>query len=146
MKQHAIYALALLPLLNGCTAKPEIIVVSAVKAQNSIAPKAPSAESVKIQDAKAAQNTQHNLWVEKCLREMQSIKVGMTRRDLGKFFTTEGGVSSASWRQYVHRECPYFKVAVEFAPSRDQDGRAREKPTNRITKISRPFLQWSISD
>jgi len=33
-------------------------------------------------------------WVANSLREMETIKVGMTRADLLKVFTTEGGLST----------------------------------------------------
>jgi hypothetical protein len=85
-------------------------------------------------------------WVAKCLREMESIKVGMSRKDLSKVFSTEGGVSSPCSRHYVHRECPYFKVNIEFATSRGADGRRVARPNDKITKVSRPYVQWSILD
>jgi hypothetical protein len=45
---------------------------------------------------------------------METIKTGMTRSTLLTVFTTEGGLSTVSHRTYVSRECPYFKVDVEF--------------------------------
>jgi hypothetical protein len=45
---------------------------------------------------------------------MKSIKPGMTRADLQKVFTTEGGISMRVQRTYVYRNCPYCKVDVEF--------------------------------
>jgi hypothetical protein len=41
--------------------------------------------------------------IEKAIHESQKIKVGMTRADLLKVFTTEGGISSRKWRRYVYR-------------------------------------------
>jgi hypothetical protein len=83
---------------------------------------------------------------------MQKIKVGMTRADLLKVFTTEGGLSSGLNRTYVYRECPYIKVDVEFEPvgrpARDTDGRVTLVEANEdvIKKISKPYLEWSVSD
>ena len=85
-------------------------------------------------------------WVAKCLREMQSVKVGMTRKDLAKVLTTEGGLYSPGWGHYVHPECPYFKVDVEFAFTRDKSGYGVWKPTDKITKVSKPYLEWEIGD
>src|SRR5262245_11285252 len=66
-------------------------------------------------------------WVANSLKEIQTIKVGMTRTDLLKVFTTEGGLSTGLTRTYVYRECPYIKVDVEFEPvgrpARDKNGR-----------------------
>jgi hypothetical protein len=76
------------------------------------------------------------------LKECESIKPGMTRADLLKVFTTEGGLSTQIWRTYVHSRCPYIKVDVEFAPTESK----QERPTDTITKISKPYLGWSIAD
>src|SRR5262245_26101560 len=66
-------------------------------------------------------------WVGEALKRMQTIRVGMTRRELLVVFTTEGGLSTPLRRRFVSRDCPYFKVDVQFdavgRPSRDQEGR-----------------------
>jgi hypothetical protein len=83
---------------------------------------------------------------------MQSVKVGRTRADLLKVFTTEGGLSTGLRRTYAYRECPYFKVDVEFEPvgrpARDAEGRVtlEESDADVIKSISRPYLDWSIAD
>jgi hypothetical protein len=83
---------------------------------------------------------------------METIKPGMTREELLKVFTTEGGLSTALNRRFVSRDCPYFKVDVEFKaigrPDRDGDGRVtlEENSLDIIVKISRPYLQFSIAD
>src|SRR5579883_2073817 len=63
----------------------------------------------------------HTEWVAKSLKEMQTIKVGMTRGDLLKVFSEEGGISTRTQRQYAYRECPYIKVRVEFKIIGDAD-------------------------
>jgi len=76
----------------------------------------------------------------------------MTREELMKVFRTEGGLSTGLHRTFVSRECPYFKVDVEFRavgrPDRDSDGRVtlEEDARDIIVKISRPYLQFSIVD
>jgi hypothetical protein len=83
---------------------------------------------------------------------MQTIRPGMTRRQLLVFFTTEGGLSTGLQRTFVSRDCPYFKVDVEFEaagrPSRDGEGRVTiiEGDEDRIVKVSRPYLQFSVID
>ena len=92
------------------------------------------------------------LWVESALRRMQTIKPGMTRKELLDVFTTEGGISTPLHRTFVSKDCPYFKVDVEFEavgrPGRDQSGRLLmvEGQQDRIVKISRPFLENSVVD
>ena len=76
------------------------------------------------------------MWVAQALTRMLTIKPGMTRDDLLKVFTTEGGLSTPFEQTYVSRDCPYFKVDVEF----------REFRPDIILKISRPYLAFSIAD
>ena len=83
-------------------------------------------------------------WVSDVLKSIETIKIGMTRQELRKVFTTEGGISFVRQRRYIHRECAYIKVDVEFAPT--HEGQREELPTDRIARISRPFLEWSITD
>lgn len=91
-------------------------------------------------------------WIANSLKKMQEVKVGMTRADLLKVFTTEGGLSTDLNRTYVYRECPYIKVDVEFEPmgrpARDAKGRVTliEANVDVIKKISKPYLEWSILD
>lgn len=95
----------------------------------------------------------HNAWVKNALEKIESIKPGMTREDLLKVFTTEGGgLSTGLRRTFVSRDCPYFKVDVTFEavgrPSHDEDGRVTLAEDSRdiIAKVSRPYLQFSIVD
>lgn len=84
-------------------------------------------------------------WILANLPELQSIKVGMTRGQLLKVFREEGGISTRTWRSYVYRKCGYVKVDVEFAPVRDKDS-PESSPDDRITKISKPYLELMIMD
>ncbi|HZS47761.1 MAG TPA: hypothetical protein VFC63_22015 [Blastocatellia bacterium] len=94
-------------------------------------------------------NTQ---WIASSLKQMQTVKVGMTRADLLKVFTTEGGLSTGLQRTYVYKQCRYIKVDVEFhavgRPDRDAEGRVTlvESEADVITKISKPYLDWSVAD
>jgi hypothetical protein len=85
-------------------------------------------------------------WVEKSLKEMQTVKVGMTRGDLLKVFTEEGGLSTRSQQTYVYRECPYFKVDVRFEPVGGVRAPDFVSPDDKIVTISRPYLDWSVLD
>jgi hypothetical protein len=94
----------------------------------------------------------HVAWVTGVLKRMQTVIPGMTREALYQVFTTEGGLSTGLQRTFVSRDCPYFKVDVEFQavgrPDRDGDGRVTlvEDARDLILKISRPYLQFSIMD
>jgi hypothetical protein len=90
--------------------------------------------------------------VTHALEKMESIKPGMTREDLLRVFTTEGGLFTGLYRTFVSRDCPYFKIDVEFnavgRPNRDNEGRVTLDEDNRdiIVKLSRPYLQFSVVD
>lgn len=89
-------------------------------------------------------NEGHVAWVVESLKRMLTIKPGMTRKELLTAFTTEGGLSTRLQRRYVSRDCPYFKVNVEFQAVGQPDG--YESDRDLIVKISQPFLQFSILD
>jgi hypothetical protein len=79
--------------------------------------------------------------ISNILSECQKIKPGMTRSDLLKVFTTEGGISTATHRIFVYRGCHYIKVDVEFALSEPGQNVLEERPTDTISKISKPYLE-----
>jgi len=87
----------------------------------------------------------HTEWIAQSLKEMSTIKTGMTRADLLKVFREEGGLSTRTQRQYVYRECNYIKVAVEFEPV-ETTAAFPENVNDKIVKISKPFLEWSVID
>lgn len=70
----------------------------------------------------------------------------MTRAQLLKVFTTEGGTSTRLHRAYVYKQCPYIKVSVDFAAVGNTRKLLIEMPGDKIAAISRPFLQFSIAD
>ena len=94
----------------------------------------------------------HGAWVTHTLQKMETIKPGMTREDLLMVFTTEGGLSTGLHRTFVSRDCPDFEVDVEFEavgrPNRDKEGRVTLDEASRdiVVKVSRPYLQFSITD
>jgi hypothetical protein len=90
--------------------------------------------------------------VAEVLKRMETIQPGMTRQTLLTVFTTEGGESTGLQRTFVSRDCPYFKIDVEFQavgrPNRDENGRVTLVEDNEdiILKVSSPYLQFSIMD
>lgn len=85
-------------------------------------------------------------WVARSLLEMQSIRQGSTREELLKVFVGEGGVSNRFKRRYAYRDCPYFKVNVEFSAAASPEERVKEQLQDAVTKISTPFLEWPVAD
>lgn len=84
--------------------------------------------------------------IAEILKECQQLKPGATRAELLKVFTTEGGISTAKQRTYVHRHCPYIKVDVRFNLTDDKQSVVAELPTDKVASISQPYLNWSIMD
>ena len=93
--------------------------------------------------AKQEASRHHKEWISRCIKRIQSIKPGATRGRLLEVVTTEGGMSNRRGRRYVYKECPYIKVDVEFKPIGDG---MLENDNDIITRISKPFLEWSIID
>jgi hypothetical protein len=102
-------------------------------------------------DQQGCVQTQQWDWVVEAMKRMLTIQIGMTRGKLKTVFKEEGGLSMRNERTYVSQDCPYFKVRVDFKTADDldsEDERARldESDDDIITKISDPFLQFSIMD
>lgn len=102
--------------------------------------------SIKPPPANGDADTNLTKQISDILIECQKIKPGMTRAELLKVFTTEGGFSTPAHRTFIYRRCPYIKIDVEFAPSDPKQTMTAERPTDTISKISKPYLEWSISD
>ena len=118
-------------------------VVCAVSAQNSLQ-RSPLKSPPSCGD--------HVAWVAETLARIKTIKPGMTRDALLKVFTTEGGISTPLRRTFVSRDCPLFKMDVEFRaigrPERDRDGRltSQERGEDVIVLISKPYLDFTVLD
>jgi hypothetical protein len=89
--------------------------------------------------------------VDQVLKDVSSIQSGMTRAELLRVFTTEGGLSTRDEQRYVYRRCPLIKVMVSFRRPADADddwGGApeEERAGDIIQSISKPFLEYSITD
>ena len=87
---------------------------------------------------------EHTAWIDGVLRDIATIKPGMTRADLRQVFSEEGGLSTVGRRTYVYAHCPYIKVTFTFAPVEkpDAEGRIMNKsPDDKILTMSAPFLE-----
>jgi hypothetical protein len=94
----------------------------------------------------------HFTWLGQTLERIQTIKPGMTRKDLVALFRMQGGIHQGLNSTFVSWDCQYFKVDVQFEaaipPRRDREGRTwwQESEKDRIISISRPYLGWLIID
>jgi hypothetical protein len=88
----------------------------------------------------------HTQWVSSVLAWTADIKPGMTRRDLVRVFTVQGGLSRRTERTYVLKQCPYIKVDVEFTAVSKEEDPLTEMPDDKIVRISKPYLEYSHMD
>lgn len=82
-------------------------------------------------------------WVAKCLAEFMEIKPGMTRAEIEKRMQKDGGIQSYVTVRYLHPECSYFKLDVEFSVKRNPDDQNRLVPSadDKAVKVSRPYIE-----
>lgn len=81
-------------------------------------------------------------WVGNVLAWANTIKPGMTRKELLRVYTMEGGLSTRTWRTYVLKGCPTIKVDVEFAAVGAATEPGGESAEDKIVKISKPYLDY----
>ena len=86
---------------------------------------------------------QQALWVLKVMREIDTVRAGMTRKELMKVFKEEGRISTRTHRTYVDKDCPYVKVDVVFS---SVDAEEQEGGDDKIVSISGPYLAYAIMD
>ena len=133
-----------LALFVACSA---VAVVAPRPTPSVAAEPAPDADIRPGDDKKPAEVApDHSKWVARCLREMLAIKPGMTRADLLRVFQEEGGLSTRTTQRYAYRGCPFMKVDVTFEAVGALEDKLTKFPTDRITRISKPFLEGSIID
>ena len=82
----------------------------------------------------------HLQWLSKSLDSIQTITVGMTRRELLTLFREDGGLQFMPIR-YVYKECPVIKVDVTFTVNVTGD-----QLNDRIKSISKPYLESPFFD
>ena len=91
----------------------------------------------------------HEAWLGDRLSEAESIKVGMTKAELLKVFTLDGGLMGFTTQRFVLRSCQLIKVDVKFdfgiapkgaPPILTSDNRIK------ITDISKPYLELPFAD
>ena len=87
------------------------------------------------------------VWLRHVLERMETIKPGMTRVDLLKVFKTHDGPPTGLRGTFISRDCPQFRVDVEFKPVALPDRvygsfvTSLEDYRDIIVKVSKPYLQ-----
>jgi len=89
---------------------------------------------------------EHTQWVSNVLGWAGEVKPGMTRRELLRVYTIEGGLSTRTNRTYVLKGCPGIKVDAEFSAVGPATERGGESLDDKIVKISKPYLDYGHYD
>jgi len=84
----------------------------------------------------------------KCLGEIETITLGMTRAEVEEKFPLDGGLSVPSSARFTHPDCRFVKVNVEFDVKTDPEdqGRAVWGKDDKVTKVSAPYIETPIAD
>jgi hypothetical protein len=89
---------------------------------------------------------EHTQWLGSVLRWTNDVKPGMTRKDLLRVYTEQGGLSTRTQQSYALKGCPYIQVDVEFAPIGNEKDSLAKKPNDKILRISKPYLEYAHAD
>lgn len=66
----------------------------------------------------------------------------MTRQELEKLFAADKAPDH-SHGKYVHRDCLFLSLEVEFSPSSPNQAKDHYERRDKITKVSKPYLDWT---
>jgi len=83
-------------------------------------------------------------FIQQALTAHDHLKVGGTRRDVGNYFTEDGGMQFKSPTRYVYPTCRYLKVDIEFDVTKPAD--PVFSPEDKVTKISKLYVEYPFMD
>ena len=83
--------------------------------------------------------------IEEALQETGKLKPGTTRDKVEVSFVLDGGLNFVMTSRYSFRKCRSIKVDVEFS---DREGGSPKdfSATDRVVKVSRPYLEYPAFD
>jgi hypothetical protein len=99
-----------------------------------------------------APQDEHRRWLDERYKEAVSIKPGMTRADLHRLFSVDGGLQTIPDSRYVLKSCGMIKVEVKFdvpqGLSRESliDENAAADEALKIIEVSKPYLEYPAVD
>jgi hypothetical protein len=83
--------------------------------------------------------------IEEALQETGKLKPGITRDKVEASFILDGGLNFVMTSRYSFRKCRSIKLDVEFS---DRAGGSPKdfSSTDRVVKVSRPYLEYPAFD
>ena len=92
----------------------------------------------------------HTQWMEARMAEAARIKPGMTRAQVLKVMTMDGGLQSygiAAPQRYLLLSCPLIKLDITFDASNASSVEQRLlDPEARVKSVSKPYLEYPVMD
>jgi hypothetical protein len=101
-----------------------------------------------VHSAPTAVDLERARWVAECLKDFESIKVGMTRSQIEQRFPLDGGIQGVSIGRFAHPACPYFKIdaSFEFKRNAADQNRAIRADEDKVVKVSKPYIESPFYD
>jgi hypothetical protein len=93
-------------------------------------------------------NKEFTTSVQKCLEDFETVKAGMTRREVETKLTMDGGLQGVSPVRFTHPTCPYFKIDVEFDFQKNpaDQNRAVWGKDDKVIRASKPYIERPFFD
>ncbi len=85
----------------------------------------------------------HEVWLLDRIREVESVKPGMTRDDFEKLFSMVGGFSSG--HQFLLKSGAFINVDVEFTNAGNRKTLVGKQDMQKVATISPPYLAYSFA-
>jgi len=81
-------------------------------------------------------------------KSFDSITNGMTRAEVGRRLTMDGGLQGVSPVRFIDPACPGFKISVEFDFKKDaaDQNRAIWGKDDKVVRVSKPYLEKPFMD
>ena len=84
--------------------------------------------------------------VVEALEATSKLKTGMLRADIERDFDPDGGMSVQDRGTFTYRRCHYIKIDIEFKIRGNATSTHSFSPEDEVSKISRPYLSYPVSD
>jgi hypothetical protein len=115
--------------------------IDQVADKSTLPPWAKSRSQIAIESVPESEDltTARREWIVKVMLQIAELQPGMTRKDVLRVMTTEGGLSTRTQRTYVYPGCGYIKIVVRFTPVGAAD-ESDESLDDTIVSVSQPYL------
>jgi hypothetical protein len=83
--------------------------------------------------------------VQQALADSRSIAPGVTRKEVEKYFTNDGGMQFPPHTRYTYRQCNYIKLEVDFDPA-PSPGKDFTSPDDKVKNVSKLYIDYPAKD